>query len=179
MDLLHLFLTFIMIGAVSFGGGYAMLPLIEHEVAQNHWITNQQFLDVIAVAGMSPGPIATNSAIFIGYQVAGVAGAAISAIGMIIPSLFGVVVTAAFFYKIHENPYIKYGFYGLKPVITALIFYAAFRFAYTNGVIGQMSYHTLSMLLIFAVSLFAMIKWRIHPLLIILGSGLTGVVLYA
>jgi chromate transporter len=132
---MDLFFTFLLIGSVSFGGGYAMLPVIEHQVVDLHnWMTIKQFTDVIAVAGMSPGPIATNSAIFIGYKLAGLPGALISMAGMILPSLAIILVVAAFFYKVHDHHIVKSAFYGLRPIITGLIFYAALKFAVSNRI---------------------------------------------
>lgn len=98
MILIDLFLTFFKIGLVSFGGGYAMIPVIEAEVVSKHdWMTTQEFTDVIAVASMSPGPIATNSAIFIGYNTAGLPGAIFSTIGSVLPSLIIILIIAMFF----------------------------------------------------------------------------------
>jgi chromate transporter len=179
MMLLELFLTFMMIGLVSFGGGYAMIPLIEYEVTNRGWLTIQEFTDVIAIAGMSPGPIATNSAIFVGYKTAGLVGAVVSTMGMVIPSLVIIIVIATFFYKMHHNKYVTSAFYGLKPIITGLILYSAIRFAYSNGVIGEWSWQTAANFAIFAISLFAMLRLQTHPLTVIMLSGLVGVVLYA
>lgn len=178
MLLLELFKTFLLIGTVSFGGGYAMIPVIELEVSRHDWMTTQQFTDVIAVAGMSPGPIATNSATFVGYQVAGLSGAFVSALGMTIPSLVIILIVATFFYKANENHYVQSAFYGLRPIITGLIMYAAIKFALSNGVIGSISFETLTMIGIFVAALFALLKFRLHPIFVIVLSGLIGVTLY-
>lgn len=167
-----------MIGFVSFGGGYAMIPVIEREVSQHGWMTTQEFTDVIAVAGMSPGPIATNSAIFVGYQTAGFSGAVASALGMVIPSLLIILVIATFFFKFNELRLVKAAFYGLRPIITGLIIYAALNFAISNNVIGEVSFQTISLLIIFGLSFFALMKLRMHPLYVIALAGLFGVVLY-
>lgn len=173
-----LFYVFLMIGAVSFGGGYAMIPLIEHEVTSRGWMTTQALTDVIAVAGMSPGPIATNSAIFVGYQVSGILGAVVSALGMILPSLLIVIIVASFFYKMDKNKLVQSAFYGLRPIITGLIIFAAIRFALSNDVIGELNWHTISMMAITAGALFLLLKFRTHPLIVIIISGLVGVALY-
>ncbi|WP_428911854.1 chromate transporter [Niallia sp. Krafla_26] len=175
---LDLFLTFLMIGFISFGGGYAMIPVIEMEVTQNGWLTTQEFTNVIAIAGMSPGPIATNSAIFVGYEIAGLTGAIVSALGMVLPSLLIILVIATFFYKINENHLTKSAFYGLRPIVTGLIIYAAINFAISNRIIGSFSLTTLSALLIFGVSLFALLRLKMHPVFVILLSGVVGMVLY-
>ena len=85
--LLDLFITFFKIGAFSFGGGYAMLPLMQEEIIDvNNWITSTEFIDIIAISEMTPGPIAVNSATFLGYKVAGIGGSALATFGVILPS---------------------------------------------------------------------------------------------
>lgn len=178
-QLWELFITFFMIGFVSFGGGYAMIPVIKEEVVYNHsWMTAQAFTDVIAVAGMSPGPIATNTSIFVGYQIAKLPGAIVSALGMTLPSLIIILIVASFFYKVYKSVWVKSAFYGLRPIITGLIFYAALTFAYENGLVSSFSWHTVSLLAIYAVALFALIKLKTHPIVVILASGLVGIAFY-
>lgn len=174
-----LFTTFFMIGFVSFGGGYAMIPLIQEEVVVRHgWMTAQEFTNVIAVAGMSPGPIAANSAIFIGYERMGVIGAVVSALGMVLPSLLIILIVGTIFYKIHQSMIVKSAFYGLRSIITGLIIYAAILFALNNGLVSSFSWHTISLLFIFVLSLIALIRYRIHPVYVILLSGMAGIALY-
>ncbi len=95
----QLFILFFIIGTVSFGGGYAMLPVIEREVTSKGWITTTEFTDTVALAGMTPGSIASNSATIVGYKVAGIPGAIISSIAMSLPSLILILVIALFFIK--------------------------------------------------------------------------------
>ena len=95
----ELFITFLKIGFMSFGGGYAMIPIIQHEVEQHAWMTTEHFAQSVAVAGMAPGPIATNTATLIGYKADGIVGAIISTIGMVLPSLVIVLIISSFFYK--------------------------------------------------------------------------------
>lgn len=178
MVLLELFWTFLMIGFVSFGGGYAMIPVIEMEVSSHGWMTTQQFTDVIAIAGMSPGPIATNSAIFVGYQTAALPGAIVSGVAMVIPSLLIILVIASFFFKFNELRIVKAAFYGLRSIITGLILYAALNFAITNNVVGSFSFQTISLAGIFGLSLFALMKLKLHPIIVIAFAGVCGVVLY-
>lgn len=176
----ELFSTFFMIGFVSFGGGYAMIPLIQEEVVIRHgWLTLQQFSDVIAVAGMSPGPISTNSAIMIGYQQLGIWGAVVSALGMTLPSLLIILVVASIFYKINENTIVNAALYGLRSVITGLIIYVTFIFAVNNGVIASLSWQAISLMVIFIVSLVVLYKFKIHPIIVIVISGLVGIALYS
>lgn len=177
--LMDLFLTFFVIGFVSFGGGYAMIPLIQEEVVARHqWMNAEQFADVIAVAGMSPGPIATNSAIFIGYQKEGVVGALVASVGMLLPSLILILAVGIVFAKVQQSKLVKSSFYGLRCVITGLIVYAAILFATGSGITTSFSWFALSQILIFLCSLIALIFYRKHPVVIILISGLVGIAIY-
>jgi chromate transporter len=178
-ELWELFRTFLMIGFVSFGGGYAMMIPIGHQVNAHQWMTEQEFTDVIAVAGMSPGPIATNSAIFVGYKVSGFPGAISAAAGMVLPSLLIVLAVAAFFYKMNQNYWVKAAFYGLRAIITGLILYGAIRFGIRNGLIGsEISVYMVVSAVFFAAALIALLKFRVHPLYVILLSGLVGIAVY-
>lgn len=172
-----LFITFLRIGFVSFGGGYAMIPVIDFEVTRHGWMTTREFTEIIAVAGMSPGPIATNSAIIVGYKTAGISGAIVSAIGMTLPTLILILFVSGIFFRYHETKWVKSAFYGLRPIITGLIIYAAIRFAISNHIVGGLSWHTLSLAAITVVSLVALIKFRIHPIAVLLASGVAGVLL--
>ena len=136
MVLWELFRAFFVIGFVSFGGGYAMIPIIETEVLKHGWMTTQQFTDVIAIAGMSPGPIAANSAILVGYSTSGVTGAIVSTLGILLPAIIIVIVVATFFIKLHHYPVVNFIFYGLRPIVTSLVVYAAIRFAVSNNMIN-------------------------------------------
>lgn len=178
MVLWDLFITFFTIGFVSFGGGYAMIPVIERQVTDHGWMSTQEFTDVIAVAGMSPGPIGTNSAVFVGYSTAGFWGAVFSAAGMILPSLILVVLIATYFYRINQNTIVQSAFYGLRPIVTGLIIYGAIRFANSNGLIGELSSKTVITACIFAASLFALTYMRLHPFYVIVLSGLVGTAIF-
>jgi chromate transporter len=177
--LFELFYTFLMIGFISFGGGYAMIPVIEREVSEHGWMTTTELTDAIAISGMSPGPIATNSAVFIGYSTAGLPGAVLSALGMAVPSFLLVVIAAAFYYKLHNHPLVQSAFYGLRPIITALILYGAYRFGESNGLLGPWNYSILFSFAIFLIVLVGLLKFRMHPVYMILLSGLIGVAIYS
>ncbi|MFD9626552.1 chromate transporter [Peribacillus muralis] len=180
MVLWELFSTFFIIGLVSFGGGYAMIPVIEIEVSQHDWMTTQQFTDIIAIAGMSPGPIAANSAILVGYSTAGISGAILSALGILLPAILFVIVVGSFFIKLHHHPVVRSMFYGLRPIVTSLVIYASVSFALSNTMISKtISWQTVSLLLVFGLSLFALLKLRWHPAYVIILSGLVGVMLYS
>ncbi|MFP5115832.1 chromate transporter [Bacillaceae bacterium C204] len=176
----ELFKTFFVVGLVSFGGGYAIMPAIELGVIEHGWMTTQEFTNIIAVAGMSPGPITANSAILVGYFTAGITGSIISALGILLPSIILVLIVATFFLKLNHYPIVNSMFYGLRPIVTGLILYAAIRFALSNNIISpNFTWHVLSLLLIFGLSLVALMKFRWHPAYIIVLSGLVGIALYS
>lgn len=177
--LIELFLAFFQIGLVSFGGGYAMLPLIDREVTgARGWISPELFVDIVAVAGMSPGPIATNTAIMVGYNVANVPGAIAATLGMVFPSLFVILIVAMFFFRIQQNPIVQSAFYGLRPVITGLIFYAALAFTLRNEIIvGEAGIKPLNLLFLL-VSLALFFFTKIHPVFVIALSGIAGILVF-
>ncbi|MCM2534310.1 chromate transporter [Neobacillus pocheonensis] len=180
MILWELFKMFFIIGLVSFGGGYAIMPVIELEVIRDGWMTTQEFSNIIAVAGMSPGPITANSAILVGYSVAGVSGSIISALGILLPSIILVLIIATCFLKLNHYPIVKSMFYGLRPIVTSLIVFAAIRFALSNNMVSlNFTRHSISLLLIFIFSLAALWKFQWHPAFIIGLSGLIGIALYS
>ncbi|MEH7179782.1 chromate transporter [Neobacillus vireti] len=180
MVLWELFKTFFITGFVSFGGGYAMIPIIEKAVTEYGWMSAEKLTNMFAIAGMSPGPIAANSAILIGYSAAGIRGAIVSAIGILLPSLLLVTTVAAFFVKLHHNPLVERIFYGLKPLVTSLIIFAAIKFALANNMITMgITFRSISYVIIFGLSLFALLKLRWNPVYVILLSGLVGIALYS
>ncbi|GIP39340.1 chromate transporter [Paenibacillus sp. J31TS4] len=169
-----LFWTFAKIGVLSFGGGYAMIPAIEHEVLAHGWMTSEAYSEVIAVAGLSPGPVATNSAIIVGYRAAGVPGAVASALGMALPSLVIIVTLASMFVRMNGSRLVRSAFYGLRPIVTGLVLYAAIHFGIVNGIVGPPTWETGASVLILAVALLTMLKYKWHPLYVILLSGVMG-----
>lgn len=180
MVLWELFRTFFYMGFFSFGGGYAMMPFIEAAVTKYSWMSSEQLTNMIAIAGMSPGPIAANSAILIGYSTAGISGAIIAAAAILLPSLILVLIAAAFFVKMHHNPLVEAMFYGLKPLVTSLIIFAAISFAEANHLVNlNGSFRSISLWIIFVLSLFALLKLRWNPIYVIVLSGLIGITLYS
>jgi chromate transporter len=176
----QLFYNFLIIGFIAFGGGYAMIPVIGAQVDKFHWMTAQEYMDVTAIAGMAPGPIATNTAILVGYKTAGFTGALVSAAGMVLPSLILVVAVATVFYKLYQHKLTKAAFYGLRPVVVGLIFYGAIKFSVSSGMISpRFTASTVTMWCIFAASLLLLWRAKLHPFYVIILSGLVGVALYS
>jgi chromate transporter len=120
--LLKLFTTFFKIGLFSFGGGFAMIPLIQREVIERHkWIDDKDFLDMLVLAQSTPGPIAVNTAVFVGYKTRGVLGAIAATLGTILPSFIVILLLALFFAEVRENRYVDAAFRAMRPAVVALI----------------------------------------------------------
>ncbi|MNI70404.1 Chromate transport protein [compost metagenome] len=171
-------MTFLKLGFISFGGGYAMIPVIQHEVMAHEWMSTQEFTDMVAIAGTVPGPLATNSASLVGYHVAGIPGAITATLGIVLPSLLIIIVLAAFFYKVHRHTSVRASFYGLRPVIAALIVYAALHFGASAAKGHFFSWSMLATLGIAAAGIVAIARYRANPLLVIIGSALLGIILF-
>ena len=103
MIYLRLFFSFFKIGLFSFGGGYAMIPMIQKEIEINGWLAASEFVDIIAIAEMTPGPIAINSATFVGYKTAGFFGGMVATMGVALPSIILVFIVSSFFFKIQKT----------------------------------------------------------------------------
>ena len=120
--LLQLFTTFFKIGLFSFGGGFAMIPLIQREVIEKHkWSDEKDFLDMLVLAQSTPGPIAVNTSVFVGYKMAGVAGAIMATLGTVLPSFIVILLLALFFAEVRENRYVDAAFRAMRPAVVALI----------------------------------------------------------
>ena len=119
--------TFLKIGAFTFGGGYAMIPLIQREtIEKHHWITNEDILDITAIAESTPGPIAVNSATFIGYHIAGVPGAFCATLGVVLPSFLIILGLSFVLRQFEELKWVTYAFMGIRAGVLALIVKALF-----------------------------------------------------
>lgn len=119
---LQLFLSFMKIGAFTFGGGWAMIPLIEREVVDKHkWISREDFIDELAIAQSLPGILAVNMSVLVGNKLRGVRGSLAAAIGTILPSFVIILLIAIFFVHIYDNPTVASIFKGIRPAVVALI----------------------------------------------------------
>lgn len=118
----RLFLTFLKIGAFTFGGGYAMISIIEHEVINRRgWIDRHDFLDLLTLAQSAPGPISLNTAVFVGYRLRGLRGALSAILGAVIPSFVIILCVAILFTDVRHNPWVDAAFRGMRPAVVALI----------------------------------------------------------
>ncbi len=126
--LFQLFFTFFKIGLFTFGGGFAMIPLMHRFVVEEkHWLTEQEFFDIIAIAQSTPGPIAVNSATYVGYKTKGIKGALIATLGVIIPSFIIIIIISLFFMRYKDNQTVEYVFSGIRIGVSVLILNAAIR----------------------------------------------------
>ena len=118
----QLFISFLKIGCFTFGGGYAMIPIIEREVIDRKgWIARADFLDLLTLAQSAPGPISLNTAVFVGYKMGGLAGAVASLAGVVIPSFVIILVVAIFFADVRDNAVVDAAFKAMRPAVVALI----------------------------------------------------------
>lgn len=175
--LLQLVWSYLKIGFFGFGGGYAMLSLIHSEVVvRNEWLTNGEFSDIIAISQMTPGPIALNSATYIGYEVAGVLGSMVATTAVCIPALTLMMLLTRFFLKLHNNRYVQSVVLAMRPVVVGMIMSAALLLIFPHSDDGRSFIDGWSWL-IFALALLGSAK-KINPILLIVVSGIVGVVIY-
>ncbi|MGN1115771.1 MAG: chromate transporter [Candidatus Ornithomonoglobus sp.] len=166
----HLFLTFLKIGAFTFGGGYAMIPLITQEtVHKKKWIEEKDILDIVAVAESTPGPVAVNSATFVGYRVAGFAGAAAATFGVVLPSFIIIFIIAEVLRQFQDLRPVRYAFMGIRAGVLALIIRALISM-YRQCPKGILSY------ILMGVSFLLAAVLDINVLIIIVGCALCGIV---
>ena len=191
MIYIKLFLAFFKVGLFTFGGGYAMIPMIENEISAHGWMTGQQFADIIAISEMTPGPIAVNSATFVGYKTAGILGGALATLGVVLPSFIIILIIYKAFYKFNEHPIVKGAFYGIRPAVIGLIAGAAVFVSQTSIFKEALNLNTLSKmftniksvvdlpsLAIMAASLVVIIKYKWRPYITILASGVLGIIVF-
>lgn len=172
MILFKVFITFFKIGLFSFGGGYAMLPLIQQEVVTvNNWISAQEFIDVVAISQVTPGPIAINSATYIGYKTNGVLGSFCATLGVSLPSIIIMLLIAKFFFSFKDNKTVKNAFKGLRPATIGLIAAAAI-------LVAKDSFIDYKSLLIFGSAFIASYKFKIDPIILTVLSAIAGLILY-
>lgn len=170
--LLQLFISFFKIGAFSFGGGYAMLPLLEKELVEKHqWISTADFIDILAISEMTPGPIAINSATFLGYNVSGILGAMVATFAVVLPSFIIITLIYKSMNKFRNSPYVNWIFRGIRPVVLGLIGAAAIT-------VGKTSFVDIKAVFI-AIFMFYLVSFKkIHPILGIVLAGILGIILY-
>ena len=178
-----LFITFFKIGLFTFGGGYAMLPLIMQEVEAHGWMQQQELINFIAVAESTPGPFAINCATYVGSEMGGVLGSLCATLGVVMPSFIVILIVAKIYEKFKQSRLVKGAMCGLRPAAVGLIASAVlttalevfFPLGFTNILATVTSLEFISGIVIFALSLFLILKKKLHPIYVILISAALGI----
>ncbi len=173
MKLFKLFMAFFKIGFFTIGGGYAMLPLIQKEVVNvNGWLTEEEFLDAIAISQSSPGAVAVNISIFIGYRLGGILGAIVSTLGTTLPSIIIILVIAIFLYEYKDIAIVGKVFKGIRPAVVSMI-------ASSVVLLGKALGFSVNNVILTVVSFVLIVFLDISPIVIILGGGLISGIYYS
>ena len=201
MALLDLFAAFFQIGLFSFGGGYGMIRMIQDELQRHGWLTPAQFIDIIAIAEMTPGPIAVNTATFVGYRVEGLPGALAATVGVALPSMLLIFFVSGFFFRYRNHPLQRSVFRCIRPAVTALIGAATVGVARTallhesdpaavgmdgTGMADALRGWFIDLLskvqpvpvILFGVFLYLLLRRKLHPILLIGIAAATGIAVY-
>ncbi|MBR4073611.1 MAG: chromate transporter [Clostridia bacterium] len=168
--ILKLLFTFLKIGAFTFGGGYAMIPVIQREIVDKHkWITEDDILDIIAIAESTPGPIAINSATFVGYRVAGVLGSAVATFGVVFPAFMLIYIISFFLRQFEDLQVIKYAFAGIRAGVLSLLINALIS-------MGKKCPKNILSYIVVVASFALVALFDVNVLFVIIGCAVTGVV---
>ena len=179
MIYLQLFWAYLKIGIFGFGGGYAMLSMIQFEIVDHYgWMTVEEFADMVALSQMTPGPVSINIATYIGYTVGGILGSLVATAAIVLPSLLMLYLVLKFLFKHKENYIVKTTLASMKPVIAGLIFVAALMMM--NPVsFADAGLHGSNISVIICAVTFCCVFWtKINPILLIIASGLVGYFVY-
>ena len=169
--LLKIFAAFFKIGLFTFGGGYAMLPMIQKEVVErNKWVSEEDVLDYYAIAQCTPGVIAVNTATFVGTKVKGVVGGAVATIAVVTPSLIIITIISAALQNFANYEMVQHALSGIRVAVAALVVSSVIKL-YKKGVKGAISNG------IFAASLLLVVVWDISPIIIVAAALVLGIVL--
>ncbi len=182
IEYIRLFISFFKIGMFSFGGGYAMLPMIYQEVGA-FGLTMKEFSDVVAISQMTPGPIAVNAATYVGYQAAGAIGSAFATFGVSLPSFILIMIISSAFDKFSSNAMVQYALEGIRPATVGMIASAIVFFANTSLIDitlipeGFWRIFSLPSIAIFALTIVGSKYLKLGPIVMTLLGGLLGVIL--
>jgi len=167
-----IFVTFLKIGCFTFGGGFAMIPLIEREIVTGKgWVGEEEIIDVFAVSQSIPGAVAINSAILVGYKIAGRMGAFAAALGVVLPSLIIITLIAVFFTAFQDNAIVRAVFAGIRPAVVGLIIVAAVK-------VGKSSIKDMVGVIIASLTFILVVVLNIHVIFTIIGGAAAGLTIY-
>ena len=168
--LLQVFWSFFKIGAFTFGGGYAMIPLIQNEaVEKRHWVTDEDILEVVAIAESTPGPIAINSATFVGYKAAGILGSVCATVGVVLPSFVIILVLSFVLQQFQQVQAVQYAFQGIRAGVLALLVKALWTM-YKKSPKGWVGY------VVMGASFILTAVFDINVIFVIIGCAVFGAV---
>ena len=187
MIFLQLFYTFFKIGLFGFGGGYAMISMIQGEVVTRYeWLSSNEFTDIIAISQMTPGPIGINSATYVGYSAVvnagyshavGILGSTIATVSVVLPSFILIVLISKFFLKYQKHPIIASVFEGLRPGVVGLLAAAALVLMNREN-FGTYNWQILTSIILFAGTFIASYRYKVNPILLIVICGIIGYVTF-
>ena len=182
MIYLQLFLSFLQIGAFSFGGGYAAMPLIQNQVVDlHHWLSLSEFTDLVTISQMTPGPIAVNSATFVGIKIAGIPGAIVATLGCTLPACIIVTIIAWLYLKYRNMKSLQVVLSTLRPAVVSLIATAGLTII-ISAIFGELgiSINTIKiqMVVIFGICMFLLMKWKMNPIFVMVLAGILNVIQY-
>ncbi len=178
---LELFLTFLSIGAFTFGGGYAMLPLIQKAVLDKAWLTEEAIVNFIAVSESTPGPFAINIATYVGMETGGFLGAVCATFGVVLPSFVIILIVARVYKQFRESKNVKGCMSGLRPTVIGLIGAAVVKIGKTVFFPGGFAIASLDLysiiisIIICGAGIFLLFKKKVHPILLVLVSAILGI----
>lgn len=168
--LFEMFWSFFKIGAFTFGGGYAMIPLIEAEVVTNKkWISKDDFMDIIVVSQSFPGALAVNCSTFIGYKLGGIIGAIMALLGVVLPSFTIIIIIAAFFMQFRNNNIVDLVFKGISAAVPMLVLVAVVSLS------KSLKKNYLNLIIIIT-SIVLILFFKVHPVIVVLLSALYGII---
>ena len=182
MIYLQLFYTFFKIGLFGFGGGYAMLSMIQGEVVTRYnWVSSQEFTDIVAISQMTPGPIRINAATYVGFTSTGsIWGSVIATFAVVLPSFILMLTISKFFLKYQKHPAVESVFSGLRPAVVGLLASAALVLMNTEnfGSPTKDTYTFVISVIIFLIAFIGTKKYKANPILMIIACGIAGLILY-
>ena len=176
-EVLKLFWIFFKLGLFTFGGGYAMLPIIQKEIIENHkWISEEDMLDIVAIAESTPGPISVNTATFVGYKTAGVLGSIFATLGLAIPSLVIIFIISFFYQKFIDNEWVAKAFKGIMGAVTVLILNAGIKLS--KPLRKDKSNKVFNITMVILAIILSLVLVEVSSIYLILGGAVIGVIYF-
>lgn len=170
-ELWEIFITFAKIGSLTFGGGYAMLPMIQEEVVKKHnWATDEEVIDYYAIGQSTPGIIAINTSTFVGYKLRGISGGIFATLGMVFPSIVIITIIAIFFQRFQEYEIVQHAFSGLRVAVVSLILNAIINM-WKKSIKDNIG------IIIFLISFLVAAFLKVSPVIVVVISFLAGIII--